>query len=49
MEKHGSLLNEVGHAQDAGVAAFPAGHPAEVQTLIRCIIEKINQLHDDEY
>lgn len=48
MEKHGTLLKKVRHAQDAEVAAFPAGRPAEAQSLIRRIIEEINQLHDDE-
>lgn len=48
MEKHGTLLKKVRHAQDAEVAAFSAGRPAEAQSLIRRIIEEINQLHDDE-
>lgn len=48
MGTHGSLLKKVGHAQDAEVAAFPAGRPAEAQSLISRIIEEINQQHDDE-
>lgn len=40
-------MNEA-NENDAQVAAFPSGHPAEAESLIRRIIGEINQLQDDE-